>query len=158
VDWDVVSQNPSAIPLITKRIQYEISLKMNSTKINWAYLSENPKAIPLLKKYAVLIRWDYLPDNTNPNAIPLLKKQIKEDPDSIDWEKLSRNPFAIDLLENNKDSVVWSALSSNPNAMELIKERFEYEAKLKKKDYALLDNRIDWDILAANSSIFMIDE
>jgi hypothetical protein len=133
-------------------------MKMNSTKINWAYLSENPMAIPLLKKYADLIRWDHLPDNTNINAIPLLKKQNNEDPDSIDWEKLSRNPFAIDLLDNNKDRIVWMALSSNPGAMELIKKRIEYEEKLKKKDYAVLSNKIDWDILAANSSIFMIDE
>uniref|UniRef100_A0A6C0LDW4 DUF4116 domain-containing protein n=1 Tax=viral metagenome TaxID=1070528 RepID=A0A6C0LDW4_9ZZZZ len=131
---------------------------MNSTKINWAYLSENSRAIPLLKKYADLIRWDYLPDNTNRKAIPLLKKQINEDPDSIDWEKLSRNPLAIELLDKNKDRIVWSALSSNPGAIELLKERIEYEGKLKKKDYTILSNKIDWGILAANPCIFMIDD
>ena len=131
-------------------------MKMNITKINWAYLSENSKAIELLKEYNFLIRWDYLPDNTNPKVIKLLEKQIKEDPDSIDWEKLSGNPNAIKLLDRNKDKIVWAYLSSNSGAIELLKERIEYEIKLKKKDYALLSNKIDWDSLAANPSIFTI--
>ena len=134
---------------------------MNETKINWAYLSENSEAIKLLKKNPLFIRWDYLPDNTNPKVIPLFNKQIMEDPESIDWEKLSRSPFAIELLENNKERIVWSALSSNQGAIELLRERIEYEETLKKKkgkEYALLSNKIDWDILAANPSIFMIDD
>jgi len=60
--------------------------------------------------------WDML--SINPNAIDLLK----ENKDKINWKYLSINPNAIDLLKENKDKINWYNLSSNPNAIELLKE------------------------------------
>ena len=60
--------------------------------------------------------WDML--SINPNAINLLK----ENPNKINWKYLSMNPSAIELLKENKDKIYWYNLSSNPNAIELLKE------------------------------------
>jgi len=60
--------------------------------------------------------WDML--SININAIDLLK----ENPDKINWKYLSMNPSAIELLKENQDKINWYNLSSNPNAFELLKE------------------------------------
>ena len=40
-------------------------------------------------------------------------------PEKINWEYLSLNPNAIELLEKNLDKVDWEHLSLNPNAIHL---------------------------------------
>ena len=62
------------------------------------------------------INWEWL--SKNPNAIQLLEKNF----DKIDWETLSLNLNAIDLLERNFDKIYWNNLSSNPSI-------FEYDYK-----------------------------
>jgi len=75
--------------------------------------------------------WDSL--SSNPNAIELLK----ENQDKINWKNLSENPNpeAIELLKENLDEIYWGSLSKNPNAIDLLKDN---------------QNRIDWNILSAN--------
>ena len=46
------------------------------------------------------------------------------DVDKIDWEWLSENPNAIDLLEKNMDKINWQSLSLNPNAIDLLEMNF----------------------------------
>ena len=74
------------------------------------------------------------------------------DENKLDWTFLSRNPNAIDLLENNQDKVDWSELSSNHNAIDLIKERIEYENSLTKEEYNDLyfEDKINWYNLSKN--------
>ena len=43
----------------------------------------------------------------NPNAIYLLE----QNPDKIDWEYLSYNPNAIHILKQNQDKIDWENLS-----------------------------------------------
>jgi hypothetical protein len=74
--------------------------------------------------------WEMLSEN--PNAIDLLKDNLNK----IDWELLSLNPNAIDLLKANPDKINWDVLSENPNAIELLKEN---------------QDKIDWGSLSANS-------
>ncbi len=85
LDWDILSENPSAIDL----------LKDNLNKINWDWLSGNPSAIDLLTAYPDRIDWDYLSEN--PAAINLLKAN----PDKINWIWLSHNPA---IFEDTFDS------------------------------------------------------
>ena len=62
--------------------------------------------------------WDYL--SLNPNAIELLKAN----PDKINWDVISKNPSpgVIELLkENPHEEIDWEQLSANPNAIELLK-------------------------------------
>jgi hypothetical protein len=66
--------------------------------------------------------WDYL--SLNPNAIELLKAN----PDKINWDVISKNPSpgVIELLkENPHEEIDWEQLSANPNAIELLKENYD---------------------------------
>ena len=79
------------------------------------------------------INWDYL--SSNPNAIDILKENFEK----ISWCRLSLNPNAIEILKENLDKINWWCLSSNPNAIDLLKEN---------------PDKIDWDCLSENPSIF----
>jgi hypothetical protein len=89
-----------------------------------------------LKENKDKIDWDYL--SRNPNAIELLK----ENQNKIDWDYLSRNPNAIELLKENKDKINWEYLSLNATAIELLKEN---------------QDKINWDIFSQNPNIFTYD-
>ena len=64
------------------------------------------------------ISWDKL--SRNPNAIKLLE----ENQDKIDWEYLSGNLKAIHLLEQNPNLICWYKLSTNPNAIHLLEQNW----------------------------------
>ena len=42
------------------------------------------------------------------------------DESKLDWQLLSSNKNAIDLLKENQHKIDWSLLSNNPNAIELL--------------------------------------
>ena len=69
----------------------------------------------------------------NPNAIDFLKKY----PEYINYDELSKNinPDAIELLHKNLKKINWSNLSLNPTAIELLR------------------NNIDWNKLSLNKNI-----
>ena len=73
--------------------------------------------------------WDGL--SLNSNAIELLK----ENKNKIHWWFLSGNPNSIELLKENKNKISWPCLSQNPNAIELLKENLD---------------KIDWGWLSSN--------
>jgi hypothetical protein len=81
--------------------------------------------------------WDWLSEN--PNAIQLLEQNM----DKIDWDALSENPNAIHLLEQNMDKIDWVYLSTNPNAIHLLKQNMD---------------KINFAYLSKNPSIFEIDK
>ena len=91
----------------------------------------------------------------NPKAIDLLKERVAEEynklSNKVDWEYLSMNPNAIELLRANPSKIDWRALSKNPEAIELLKERVEYEKSLGLEEYNKLLNRINWLSLSKNS-------
>ena len=62
------------------------------------------------------IDWSAL--SKNPNAIDLLE----QNQDKIDWKILSRNEGAIHLLEKNQDKIDWKMLSMNENAIHLLEK------------------------------------
>jgi hypothetical protein len=81
------------------------------------------------------------------------------DENKLNWNMLSLNPNAIDLLEENIDKIdrsMWSILSANPNAIDLLKQRIEYENNLTKTQYNNLKyiDKIDWVLLSSNPAIF----
>ncbi len=142
--WGWLSKNPNAIEL----------LKTNPSEIDWPFLSANPneEAIELLKTNRDEIFCEYLSLNTNPEAIELLKTKINEQNemsedelenldvyDYINWQYLSKNPNAIELLKANKPKIDWPNLSRNINteAIELLKKN---------------PSKIDWGWLSLNSN------
>jgi uncharacterized protein YlzI (FlbEa/FlbD family) len=60
--------------------------------------------------------------------------------DKLNWQNLSLNPNAIDLLRENPHRIHWQNLSLNPNAIDLLREN---------------PDRIDWDYLSRNPNIFI---
>jgi hypothetical protein len=98
----------------------------------------------------------------NPNAIDLLKERVEYEnslgveeynklSNKVDWEYLSTNPNAIELLRANPSKIDWRALSKNPNAIDLLRERIAYEKSLGLEEYNKLLNRINWTYLSKNS-------
>jgi hypothetical protein len=58
------------------------------------------------------------------SAIPFVEKHI----DLLDHhclEKLSRNPFAVEILKNHIDKIRWNDFVFNPNAMHVIDKHFD---------------------------------
>ena len=82
------------------------------------------------------LEWDFL--SKNPSAIELLL----ENPKKIDWMWLSSNssPQAIDLLKAKPEKINWSWISANPSAIDLLKANPE---------------KINWKRLSANENIFI---
>ena len=88
------------------------------------------------KKIKTRIDWDFLSGNRA--AIDLLK----QNPEKINWYFLSTNPMAIDLLEKNQDNIDWGMLSGNLSAINLLEKN---------------QDKIYWNYLSENSMIFKLD-
>jgi hypothetical protein len=97
------------------------------------------------------ILWHIIDDtglSNNPEGVDLLEKVIIPSyPDLGNWNSLSSNPSAIELLKNYSDRVNWAYLSANPKAGKLLKQNFEQSQG---KD-------IDWRLLSKNSSAEAIE-
>jgi hypothetical protein len=90
--------------------------------------------------------WENL--SLNPNAIEMLK----ENPDKIEWGYLASNPNAIDLLKANLDKIEWGYLSENPSAIELLEEKINRENEMSKEYLETLHHfeKINWKLLSGN--------
>ena len=130
---DFVSANPNAIDFL--------SLPHNRRLIAWHILSENPNAIDFLSlpENKERIFYHYLSCNksSNPKLIELLKDYIIANPSirskrQLNWEELSKNPYAIEILTSpeNYDYINWKSLSSNPSPEAI--------------EFLLLDKNIDF--------------
>lgn len=161
---DLVSANPNAIDFF--------SLPHNRRLIAWHILSENPNAIDFLSlpENKERIFYHYLSCNksSNPKLIKLLQDYIKANADPhINWEELSKNPYAIEILTSpeNYDYINWKSLSCNPSpkAIEFLLldkninfvKWFEFSSNHCNDAIQFLkDNphHIDWSGLSANTN------
>ena len=91
-----------------------------------------------LRDWIPIEKLDWVKLSANPNAIHLLEQNL----DKIDWPHLSTNPNAINLLEQNLHKINWNWLSVNSNAIPMLEQN---------KD------KIDWYVLSSNPSIFVYD-
>ena len=82
-------------------------------------------------------------------AIPIIEQNL----DKLNrecWKGLSKNPYAIHILEKNLDKVFWVELSSNPNAVPIL-EKYPDKVNLP----WLLKNRNATHMIEQNLDIFM---
>ena len=101
-----------------------------------------------MKQFLKLLDWidinniDFKRLSYNPNAIHLLEQNINK----IVWYWLSLNPKAIHLiskaLEQNLEKICWIRLSRNPGAIHLLEKN---------------QDKIYWDQLSINPGIFTYD-
>jgi hypothetical protein len=157
INWTALSKNSNAIDILRKKWEEDkilietkhpiyTHLKVNNI-VSWDNLSGNIGAFDLLKE-KIQMEKDMPPDEYN-----LLNYKEK-----INWGSLSGNRQAFELLEENMDKIVWQNLSnnSNPKAIQLLKERVEYERRLKRRHRLKLSNKIDWTLLSRNPNAIEI--
>jgi hypothetical protein len=185
ISWFLLAQNPDAISIIRKYPEKMnwTALSKNSNAIDilrekWEkekILIKTKHPIYSLLKVDYIVSWDILSGNTG--AFDLLEEKIQmekdmppheynllNDKEKIDWGSLSENPEAVELLflKENRDKIVWGSLSKNhsqnPKAIQLLKERVEYEKRLKRRDRLKLSNKIDWASLSSNPNAIDILE
>ena len=85
----------------------------------------------------------------NQNAIPMIEQNL----DKLDrecWRGLSKNPYAIHILEKNLAKVFWAELSMNPNAIYIL-EKYPHKAHLP----SLLKNRNAIHMIEKNLDMIM---
>jgi len=119
VDWETVSRNPNAMPLIEQHLEQRLN------QLDWVLLSGNPSVMTLLSKPHLFrlckYRLQSYPLTDNPNVMPFLENHLEY----IIWFNLSGNPNAIPLLEKYPQYIEWYNLSANPNAMHLLRQNQE---------------------------------
>ena len=149
INWKNLSANPQAWDLITLHLN-DVELFENSLKnMPVEWKIRNENFIDLHRFNKV--DWETL--SANPNAIELLKSH----PEKINWYHLSKNPGAIDLLKAHPDKIHWRCLSTNPNAIEILKTHLENVSweliSLNPNAIELLEShpeKIDWYNLSKN--------
>ena len=99
------------------------------------------------------LNWNIL--SKNPKAIDLLEKNYLK----IDWEFLLLNPNSISILEKNTNKINWDILSNTKNFINLLEKNTDKINwnRLSKNKYAIniLEKNIDkinWDILSNNKN------
>ena len=100
----------------------------------WNKISEKCVHLEFLTYYQDKLNFQLL--SLNENAIEILKDNI----DKIDWKNLSLNINAIELLKDNIDKIDWNNLSLNINAIELLKDNID---KINYENLALNVNAIE---------------
>lgn len=124
----------------------------------FSLLSTNPSAMYILEKYKEWISWSDLNSNESSWAIDMLRKN----PDKIEWNYLSGNPYAIDMTQeyfndfkSKNDNLyvylesgfeiqpIYIASNPNPKAIDIV----EYYIQLYLKDvsHALMDEPFFFD-------------
>ncbi len=113
IDWMNFSGNLNAIKIL---LQYK-------DEIDWIEFSTNENAIDFLTKNTHLINIKSLCYNQSKDGIRLLMNYPTE---LYDWEGISINPSAINIIEDNMEHFIYSFGSSNPEIF-----TYDYD-KLKK--------------------------
>ena len=115
LDWVDINKIDWDMMSINPRGLELINNNIKNKNINLNYMSSNTdvSVIEILNDYKNIINWDLL--SINKNAINMLEKNQ----DKINWKYLSLNENAITLLKNNFDKIDWVNLSQNPNSIKL---------------------------------------
>jgi len=171
--WRLLSRNQSAINI----------LKLHTNLIDWDRLSTNQNAIDLLLCNIDKINWNnaiklkqvsiLINEYMKHNSVNYYDEYIIEtgclNPYQLSWAKISRSPFAIDILNKNKKYIHWWVLSKNSSAINLIEEHIDNvnwyylcENKyicylIKKYSHKVPWHKLNWDLLSLNKDLFKYD-
>jgi len=95
--------------------RYKLQPWVEEQKLYIKWLCGNSKAVNLIEeKYKNQIMWERL--STNPSAINLIEQNISK----VDWPSLSQNHNALHILQANINKIEWSFLITNKNGAELV--------------------------------------
>ena len=96
-----------------------------------------------LRSWILLHKIDYRHFSKNPRAIDY----IEQKPEKINWRFLSHNPNAIHILEKNIEKIDWFSLFQNPNGISLI-QKILYAEKKDENYYKCINS--EWAFLSRN--------
>jgi hypothetical protein len=119
VDWNILSMNES---------DYALQILLNNQdNIVWDMFcyNTNRKAVELLLENQDKIDWKIISQNTCPLIIEFITDNFYELYHLIDFEWLSANPSAVNLLEQHPEIIDWCFLTENKNAYQLIKNNMD---------------------------------
>jgi hypothetical protein len=135
-DWDLLSMNPFAMPLI----------EQNEGKVNRLRVFANPAAEEFVKRNQWPFcseQWVYLALNKSKWAMEWIEKDIDKisltDISFKVWDCLSANPYAVHLLERYPENIDTHNLCLNYNAIHLI------EASIISDEDFCDWNRVTWN-------------
>jgi hypothetical protein len=78
-----------------------------------------------LKKYIDPKRLYWWKFELNEDSIPFIEKHIGYITSKESLKQLSRNPFAVDMLEKHMDKISWNDFVNNPNAIRVIEKNID---------------------------------
>ena len=148
VYWRALSANPKAIPLIITKIKEGIRLD----DIDWDALSKNPAIFFAFKRN--IEAKSKIVAKILSNSLVSTKTKITDLPDDlhkkiiVDLKTISKNILRDGIPV---DKLNWNYLSANPNAIDLLRERMNFEKKLTEEEYKKLPYQINWSALCTNS-------
>lgn len=148
VYWRALSANPKAIPLIITKIKEGIRLD----DIDWDALSKNPSIFFAFKRN--IEAKSKIVARILSNSLVSTKAKITDLPDDlhkkiiVDLKTISKNILRDGIPV---DKLNWNYLSANPNAIDLLHERMNFEKKLTEEEYKKLPYQINWSALCTNS-------
>jgi len=155
INYDYLSQNINGSSLFFK----------NPEKINRPWISKNPGAIDFLREYPEKIFYRSLCANHNPDAIEMLLDDIENNKHSLDWFDLSKNPYAMPILEDEdySNNINWLMLSMNPTGVKLLEDNlnkipnlaWSYISENPGATQLIYDNldKINWDTASSNPNL-----
>jgi hypothetical protein len=158
VDAYYIYFNINAITILEKKIGCD----------NYSLINYNEEMITFLRNNTKFINYYVLCYNCK--AIDFVNNVLDDNKwYLLNWTALSRNPAAIDILNNPKyyDKINWNEIIENPNACELLKKNIDKIDNLwitiSSKPYLidLIENnlsKIDWSMLSRNCNAIHILE
>ena len=148
IRWRALSANPKAIPLIITKIKEGIRLD----DIDWDALSKNPAIFFAFKRN--IEAKSKIVARILSNSLVSTKTKITDLSDDlhkkiiVDLKTISKNILRDGIPV---DKLNWNYLSANPNAIDLLRERMNFEKKLTEEEYKNLPYQINWSALCTNS-------
>ena len=149
IQWDVLSSNTSALPLLEQRLD----------KIDWEEASSNLSILPLLEKHLDQVHLELVccnGEDTTQEAIDFLEKHV-EYMNYCCWYRLSALPIAVPLLEKNLEHIDWDCLSRNSGAIHLLEqcpEKIDWEFLSFNKNAMHLLFRLDYSRMKQENDVF----
>ena len=148
INWELISLNQGAIDIIENELFEKkenfilknfFNLKNKVHRIHWVQLSSNPSAIHILKNNINKIYWSFFCDIENPEVVKIIEENIDKINNDMNiedcWYHISKNKYAIHLLEKYSEKINLNGVGLNINAIHLIKNIIDNKLYIDNDEY-----------------------
>lgn len=128
IHWSDFCRNTN--PRAIKFIEYEYNQDRRSGKLDWRSLSSNSGTYSILSREIrnpeCQIQLEYLSQNRDQRSISRIL-DLDNCQGAVNWQELSKNSAAIQILRDNQDRIDWRMLSYNPGIFESVESKYQKE-------------------------------